>query len=202
MASSSTRQYKTGDNRKKAIVVAKNDIEYYGLESIVESAGYKVSRVNFDTDKILARLLIILVDGINQDLVEILKTRNKNRIPVPAILVLKNKKDFKRLNIKILKIESAIFANDDKEIFLDAIRSVEKSSFYVSDSLLEEEQESPIGKLTMRQYEIAVLTSMGKTFDEVAEALNISVKTVRNQASLINKVLGEKSYYQAIVKYF
>lgn len=72
---------------------------------------------------------------------------------------------------------------------------------YISDEQLEKmfrEEKAPSSVLTMREQEIVRLTVLGYTNKEIAEKLNISIKTVENHKSNIMHKLDLHSKHELI----
>ncbi len=83
------------------------------------------------------------------------------------------------------------------ELLVTAIRQVASGKKYVSPSLAEElanaidddSERPPHAKLSAREYQTLCMIASGKTPDEIAEALNLSVKTVSvYRARLLEKM--------------
>ncbi len=189
-------------NKKKALVVTDNYIEYYGIEKALDLNSYRSENVkSTDLINVKARLIVVVLDRVDKNFLYICRENHNQIIPTPMLVILKNKKDFKKLDMDKLKINACIFYDDDIEQFHEAIYKIQNDERYVSPSIFEEKSENFLNKLTRRQYEICMLTANGNSVKDVAKNLNISEKTVRNQISLINKSIEPKTFIQAVIEY-
>jgi DNA-binding NarL/FixJ family response regulator len=98
-----------------------------------------------------------------------------------------------------------ISKGDDPRLLLRAVRRVLDGENFVSPRLAEAVTFStaalrahPASKLSSRELEILALLARGNRIDEVAEALNISYKTVANTTSLLKQKVGAKTHSDLI----
>jgi DNA-binding NarL/FixJ family response regulator len=94
---------------------------------------------------------------------------------------------------------------DDPRVLVKAVRKVAAGDNYISPDLAEAVtfssatiKASPATQMTARELEILRLLARGDKIIEVAEALDISYKTVANTTSLLKQKLGAKSHSDLI----
>ena len=94
---------------------------------------------------------------------------------------------------------------DDPRVLVRAVRKVAAGDNYISPDLAESVtfssaaiKASPATQMTPRELEILRLLARGDKIIEVAEALDISYKTVANTTSLLKQKLGAKSHSDLI----
>lgn len=188
--------------KRRAVVVTDSYIEYFGIEKALEMNNYRAENLKKDGDTDLrARLIVYVLDKMDGFFLYVCRQNHSEIIPAPMIVILKNKKDFRRLDLKKLSIDACIAYDDDISELHEAIYKLNQGQKYISGSLQNYKRDDFLDKLTRRQYEICALTAQGKTTKEIAEALDISEKTIRNQISLINKSIAPKTFYQAVIEY-
>lgn len=90
---------------------------------------------------------------------------------------------------------------DDPRLFVKAVRRVAAGDNFISPQLAEAVtfssaaiKASPASQMTPRELEILRLLGRGDKIVEVAEALDISYKTVANTTSLLKQKLGAKNH--------
>lgn len=189
-------------NKRKALVVTDNYIEFFGIEKALELNSYRSENVkSTDIINLKARLIVVVLEKIDKNFLYICRENSSQIIPTPMIVILKNKREFKKLDLDKLKIDACIYYDDDIEHFHEAIDKINLSEKYISPTLKEKVDDDFLNKLTRRQYEICMLTANGYSTKEVSKALSISEKTVRNQISLINKSIEPKTFYQAVIEF-
>jgi DNA-binding NarL/FixJ family response regulator len=94
---------------------------------------------------------------------------------------------------------------DDPRVLVRAVRMVAAGDNFISPDLAEAVtfssasiKASPATQMTARELEILRLLARGDKIIEVAEALDISYKTVANTTSLLKQKLGAKSHSDLI----
>lgn len=94
---------------------------------------------------------------------------------------------------------------DDPKILVKAVRKVAAGDNFISPQLAEAVtfsgaaiKANPASLMSARELEILRLLGRGDKIVEVAEALNISYKTVANTTSLLKQKLGAKSHSDLI----
>lgn len=94
---------------------------------------------------------------------------------------------------------------DDPRVLVRAVRKVAAGDNFISPDLAESVtfssaaiKASPATQMTPRELEILRLLARGDKIIEVAEALDISYKTVANTTSLLKQKLGAKSHSDLI----
>lgn len=94
---------------------------------------------------------------------------------------------------------------DDPRLFVKAVRRVAAGDNFISPQLAEAVtfssaaiKASPASQMTPRELEILRLLGRGDKIVEVAEALDISYKTVANTTSLLKQKLGAKNHSDLI----
>ena len=93
-----------------------------------------------------------------------------------------------------------IAKNDDPLLFVGAVREVFQGGVYLHPDMARQiaflrkgTNASKLADLSPRELEILRLIASGKTMAEVADALNISYKTVANNCTLLKQKLGARS---------
>jgi len=92
--------------------------------------------------------------------------------------------------------DAYILKEDALEETVTAIEAVLAGRIKISENILQEREENEaalrakIKKLTKREREIAEMTAQGKTDEQIAEALNITVRTIQNTRAAAYKKLG------------
>jgi DNA-binding NarL/FixJ family response regulator len=94
---------------------------------------------------------------------------------------------------------------DDPRVLAKAVRKVAAGDNFISPDLAESVtfssaaiKASPATQMTARELEILRLLARGDKITEVAEALDISYKTVANTTSLLKQKLGAKNHSDLI----
>ena len=98
-----------------------------------------------------------------------------------------------------------VWKGDDPRMLVKAVRKVAAGDNFISPQLAEAVSFSgasikanPASQVTARELEILRLLGRGDKIDEVANALEISYKTVANTTSLLKQKLGAKSHSDLI----
>jgi DNA-binding NarL/FixJ family response regulator len=94
---------------------------------------------------------------------------------------------------------------DDPRLFVKAVRKVAAGDQFITPQLAEAVtfsgaaiKANPISQMTPRELEILRLLGRGDKIVEVADALDISYKTVANTTSLLKQKLGAKNHSDLI----
>ena len=94
---------------------------------------------------------------------------------------------------------------DDPRMLVNAVRKVAAGDKFISPQLAEAVtfsgasiKANPASQMTARELEILRLLGRGDTIAEVADALDISYKTVANTTSLLKQKLGAKNHSDLI----
>ncbi len=94
---------------------------------------------------------------------------------------------------------------DDPRLFVKAVRKVAAGDQYITPQLAEAVtfsgatiKANPVSQMTPRELEILRLLGRGDKIVEVADALDISYKTVANTTSLLKQKLGAKNHSDLI----
>lgn len=102
-------------------------------------------------------------------------------------------------------VQGYVSKTDDPRLLVSAVRKVAAGERFITPSLAEEVafsgaaiREDPAAQLSTRELEILRLLSRGEKIAEIAEALEISYKTVANTTSLLKQKLGAKSHSDLI----
>jgi DNA-binding NarL/FixJ family response regulator len=102
-------------------------------------------------------------------------------------------------------VQGYLSKGDDPRLFVKAVRRVLAGENFISPRLAEAVTFStatlradPASKLSTRELEILGLLAKGNKIGEVADALNISYKTVANTTSLLKQKLGAKAHSDLI----
>jgi DNA-binding NarL/FixJ family response regulator len=97
--------------------------------------------------------------------------------------------------------------SDDPRLLVKAVQKLSSGENFVSPKLAEavtfsvaSSKTNPTSNLTSRELEILRMLSRGHKILEVADALNISYKTVANATSLLKQKLGARSHSDLIRK--
>lgn len=95
--------------------------------------------------------------------------------------------------------------SDDPQLLVDAVRAVATGNNFIPAPLAQAVtfssaavRANPASQLTPRELEILRLLSRGSKIVEIAEALEISYKTVANTTSLLKQKLGARSHSDLI----
>lgn len=184
------------------------DIEVVGGLSSGEEVINKVS--DFQPDVIL---MDILMDGMNG--LEATRWLKEQDAKIKVIIISSEiKKEYVSTGIK-LGIDGYLPKNVDKETLLDAIRSVYQGKNYFNSAVTNlvfedfykgerEGSKKRVRKLTVgltkRENEVLELVASGKSNQEVADILFISIKTVETHKANILDKLGLRNTAE-LVKY-
>ncbi|HYI29008.1 MAG TPA: response regulator transcription factor [Bradyrhizobium sp.] len=94
---------------------------------------------------------------------------------------------------------------DDPRLFVKAVRKVAAGDHFITPQLAEAVtfsgaaiKANPVSQMTARELEILRLLGRGDKIVEVADALEISYKTVANTTSLLKQKLGAKNHSDLI----
>ena len=94
---------------------------------------------------------------------------------------------------------------DDPRLFVKAVRKVAAGDHFITPQLAEAVtfsgaaiKANPVSQMTPRELEILRLLGRGDKIVEVADALEISYKTVANTTSLLKQKLGAKNHSDLI----
>lgn len=98
-----------------------------------------------------------------------------------------------------------ISKTDDPRLFVKAVRKVAAGDQFITPQLAEAVtfssaaiKANPVSQMTARELEILRLLGRGDKIVEVADALEISYKTVANTTSLLKQKLGAKNHSDLI----
>jgi two-component system, NarL family, invasion response regulator UvrY len=90
--------------------------------------------------------------------------------------------------------------NDDPLLFLEAVRRVAAGDVYLHPEMARQiaflrggSNASRVADLSPRELEILRLLAAGRTMTEIADALNISYKTIANNCTQLRQKLGARS---------
>ncbi len=90
---------------------------------------------------------------------------------------------------------------DDPQSLVDAVREVARGTTFVSPQLARsvtfasaEARAHPAGHLNSRELEILRLLAKGKTISQIADALELSYKTIANTTTLLKQKLGAQAH--------
>src|SRR6201996_9374821 len=102
-------------------------------------------------------------------------------------------------------IQGYLSKGDDPRVFVKAVRRVLAGENFISPRLAEAVtfsaatlRAAPVSQLSSRELEILGLLAKGNKIGEVADALDISYKTVANTTSLLKQKLGAKAHSDLI----
>jgi len=101
--------------------------------------------------------------------------------------------------------QGCVSKSDDPRVLVRAVRKVAAGENFISPQLAEAVafsgaaiKASPATQMSARELEILRLLARGEKIAEVAEALDISYKTVANTTSLLKQKLGAKNHSDLI----
>ena len=104
-----------------------------------------------------------------------------------------------------LGAQGYVSKSDDPRVLMRAVRKVAAGDNFISPHLAEAVtfsaaaiKASPATQMSARELEILRLLGRGEKIAEVAEALDISYKTVANTTSLLKQKLGAKNHSDLI----
>jgi DNA-binding NarL/FixJ family response regulator len=104
-----------------------------------------------------------------------------------------------------LGAQGYVSKGDDPRLFVKAVRKVIAGEHFITPQLAEAVtfsgaaiKANPISQMTPRELEILRLLGRGDKIVEVADALEISYKTVANTTSLLKQKLGAKNHSDLI----
>jgi DNA-binding NarL/FixJ family response regulator len=104
-----------------------------------------------------------------------------------------------------LGAQGYVSKGDDPRLFVKAVRKVVAGEHFITPQLAEAVtfsgaaiKANPISQMTPRELEILRLLGRGDKIVEVADALEISYKTVANTTSLLKQKLGAKNHSDLI----
>ena len=104
-----------------------------------------------------------------------------------------------------LGAQGYVSKGDDPRLFVKAVRKVAAGEHFITPQLAEAVtfsgaaiKANPISQMTPRELEILRLLGRGDKIVEVADALEISYKTVANTTSLLKQKLGAKNHSDLI----
>jgi DNA-binding NarL/FixJ family response regulator len=90
---------------------------------------------------------------------------------------------------------------DDPQCLVDAVREVARGTTFVSPQLAKsvtfasaEARAHPAGLLNNRELEILRMLARGKKIAEIAEALDLSYKTIANTTTMLKQKLGAQAH--------
>ena len=93
-----------------------------------------------------------------------------------------------------------IAKNDDPNLFAGAVKSVAGGGLYLHPELARQiaflragANATMVSSLTPRELEIVRLIAAGRTMAEIADALDVSYKTIANNCTLLKQKLGARS---------
>ena len=102
-------------------------------------------------------------------------------------------------------VQGYLSKGDDPRLFVKAVRRVMAGENFISPRLAEAVtfstaalRANPSARLSSRELEILGLLAKGNKIGEVADALDISYKTVANTTSLLKQKLGAKAHSDLI----
>jgi len=104
-----------------------------------------------------------------------------------------------------LGAQGYVSKGDDPRLFVKAVRKVAAGEHFITPQLAEAVtfsgaaiKANPVSQMTPRELEILRLLGRGDKIVEVADALEISYKTVANTTSLLKQKLGAKNHSDLI----
>jgi DNA-binding NarL/FixJ family response regulator len=104
-----------------------------------------------------------------------------------------------------LGAQGYVSKGDDPRLLVKAVRKVAAGENFITPRLAESVtfsaaaiRSSPTSQMTPRELEILRLLARGDKISEIADALDISYKTVANTTSLLKQKLGAKSHSDLI----
>lgn len=194
-------------NKKKAVVIAEDTLFYCGLRHILEEHDYSPMRISISREDIserhlLSRLIIVVVRDVDERVIDICRKAALLQVHVPVIAIYTKDANFSAAEMRHLGVRAALSIYDSAATMEKALLAMEKDKTFISDRLMLGCGEDYLLRFTRRQYEVYKLMLRGMDNREIARALQISEKTVRNHASHINRVLGTTNRYQAVVRYY
>lgn len=194
-------------NKKRALVVGEDSLIYEGIIATLEEKDYVIRRMDFpkkiaDPKEFLVRLVVLIFREIDESVINLCQSIHSLSIPIPILAIYGREENFSPAEQRHLGIDGALSAYDGVGALREAIFRLEEETPFTSKRLAKFHQTDYLKKLTKRQYEVYKLMIKGFENQKIAETLNISEKTVRNHASKINKILGTKNRYQAVLKYY
>lgn len=185
----------TNRNSKKAVLITDAGLLSAGIVKALKEMDYKTtvkSIDNLEKRDYKTRLIVIVSLVISDIEMKLFKAIRENSFYAKILLVTGVDKD--KISNSILKIgiDGIVSGFDLEENFKKAVETIEDEKSFVSPFYIEEEtyDEEKLNLLTKRQYQIYLLNKEGKSQQEIAEALNITSKTVSNHISKIRNILA------------
>lgn len=148
---------------------------------------------------------ISLVDSTGIDLIQMLR---QEKIPVPVLVVTMHDERFYIDKAFKAGANGYLFKRDSVDSVTDAIRQVMAGNTYSSESIEAAMQtgmqfdisgdSSILGKLSKRELQIFELLGQGNNRKEIADLLNISLKTVESHVDNMRSKLGVSSGFELV----
>lgn len=188
-----------------------------GLKTILEyQEGMKVIGEADNGDDAIENIKVLVPDVAILDVnmpkktgLEVLKNIRENSFNTKVILLTVESDRNTLLSAIDFGVDGFILKDSDSSDIIDAISEVIKGENYIDKRLVKllihdlkhkdekDEKQNAIAELTERELEVLKLISKGHTNIEIADALYLSEKTVKNYASSIFKKLDVKDRVQA-----
>lgn len=199
----------SGSLTQRVVIAEDHALTLQGLEVVLATAGdLEVVGRAADGDTAIELVKRVMPDLLCLDLM--LPGRNGNEVlqavcgqyPALQVLVISGQTsllDFRRA----IQMGAAgvVSKNDNPESILAAIRAIrDKRTPYISPALEKrlDPQVAPRDGLTRREGEVLTLLADGRTSQQIAEALNISDKTVRKHRENILRKLEAHTAVEAL----
>jgi two-component system, NarL family, invasion response regulator UvrY len=178
----------------KQILSRTPDIEVVSEASTGQEALDKIWANNFDVV-----ILDISLPGRNG--LEILKQIKTQRPKLPVLILSMYPEEQYAVRVLRAGASGYLTKESDKNELIDAIRRVAQGKKYITPSLAEKlasELEPSISKalhekLSDREYHILCLIAKGKSSNEIADELALSIKTVSTHRARVLEKMGMKS---------
>lgn len=203
-------------NVKNIIIADSTHLFQLGLKSIIEKKHNNVKIELIDKKKEIDTYLkenlngYLFIDPFNicgLTVAEVLEYKDKyNRCHL--IFLIGNGEELAEEILLDKRLSGCILKSNSEIIFIEAIRKILNNERYLCQSILQNliENKSIINykkklQLTRREQEIMEFISIGKTADEIAKELFISVHTFRTHRKNIMKKMGVHSTSELILNY-
>ncbi|HXG95178.1 MAG TPA: response regulator transcription factor [Blastocatellia bacterium] len=131
-------------------------------------------------------VLVLDINMPGQSGLDILREVSREQPRLPVLILSAHPED--QFGARVLKAGAAGFINKESapEELVKAIRKVCQGGKYVSESLAEtlisslrgDSHQLPHERLSDREYQVMLMLAEGRTASEIAEELNLSVKTI------------------------
>ena len=180
------------------IIEQEEDLHVCGEAEDVISAIERLAELK--TDLVIADLSL---KG-KKDGIELIKTIHA-RYKLPVLVLSMHEEAVHAQRAMLAGARGYITKQDGINNLITAIRTVLSGEIYLSDQIskkilntvlvntLSDEQKSPVGKLSGREWEVFQLIALGYVTNEIAEKMSLKISTVESYRARIKEKLNLKS---------